>query len=79
LLPVVSRARAAAHGTTCQSNLRQLGQVFEQYVSDHNDWLPIRYDKAANEDPQDWTWYLLEGLRTLRTTDLPVPREPVFV
>jgi prepilin-type N-terminal cleavage/methylation domain-containing protein/prepilin-type processing-associated H-X9-DG protein len=78
LLPVVSRARAAAHGTTCQSNLRQLGQVFEQYVSDHNDWLPIRRDKVATEDPQDWTWYLSKGYG-LGTTDIYRCRSNPFV
>lgn len=61
LLPVVSRARQAAHASACQGNLRQLGQGFSMYASDHNDWLPKRYDTAPNENPEDWAWYLLNG------------------
>lgn len=35
LLPAVSRVRNAANGTACMSNLRQMGQAWTLYTSEH--------------------------------------------
>jgi prepilin-type N-terminal cleavage/methylation domain-containing protein/prepilin-type processing-associated H-X9-DG protein len=40
LLPVVSKARAAANTTVCVSNLRQLGNAFTIYVAENRGRLP---------------------------------------
>ncbi|MFA6240657.1 MAG: DUF1559 domain-containing protein [Candidatus Hydrogenedentales bacterium] len=42
LLPALSRAREAAKRAACQSNMKQLGVVFEMYSSEHNGTLPPR-------------------------------------
>ena len=40
LLPVLGRAKRAAHTVACMSNLRQLGIALNLYVQDNNDRLP---------------------------------------
>lgn len=40
LMPVFGRARAAARGTACASNLRQIGQAFVMYAQDWEGRLP---------------------------------------
>lgn len=36
LLPTLHRTRENARATTCQSNLRQLGQAFQMYAGDYD-------------------------------------------
>lgn len=57
-IPALGRARASSKSTVCKGNLRQLGHAWEMYVDDHKDWIPIRRDKVATENPEDWAWYL---------------------
>lgn len=40
LLPTLSRAREAAKRTTCQANLRSIGQAIRTYMDDHNGVYP---------------------------------------
>jgi prepilin-type N-terminal cleavage/methylation domain-containing protein/prepilin-type processing-associated H-X9-DG protein len=40
LLPALRRARQAAVNTSCQSNLRQMGTLFQIYVNDNKGWCP---------------------------------------
>ena len=40
LLPALRRARQAAVSTSCQSNLRQMGALFQIYVNDNKGWCP---------------------------------------
>jgi prepilin-type N-terminal cleavage/methylation domain-containing protein/prepilin-type processing-associated H-X9-DG protein len=40
LFPVFSQAREKARQSTCQNNLKQIGQAFLQYVQDWDDTLP---------------------------------------
>jgi prepilin-type N-terminal cleavage/methylation domain-containing protein/prepilin-type processing-associated H-X9-DG protein len=40
IFPVFARARARAESTTCQSNLRQLGAAFQQYLNEFDDQYP---------------------------------------
>ena len=47
LLPALSRAKGAAQGTQCASNLRQLNHAWIMYSDDHNGQL------ACNADGQD--------------------------
>ncbi len=66
LFPVYARARQAAHKTSCQSNLRQIGLAFMMYLADYDDCFP------NNGDPmlwmgRRWRWplqpYLAYGAR----------------
>src|SRR4051812_46746010 len=40
LLPALRRARDAAVGTACLSNLRQIGLAFHLYADENRGWLP---------------------------------------
>src|SRR5437868_14199204 len=40
LFPVFAQARHAARGSTCVSNLKQLGIAFLMYAADYDDTLP---------------------------------------
>ena len=40
LLPVLAKAKASAHRTTCINNLRQLGLAMQMYAHDNQDWMP---------------------------------------
>lgn len=40
LLPALGRARESARQINCVGNLKQLGLVFTQYISDYNDYFP---------------------------------------
>ncbi|MBN2559551.1 MAG: prepilin-type N-terminal cleavage/methylation domain-containing protein [Phycisphaerae bacterium] len=42
LLPALSRARAIAKRTVCQSNLRQFGTAFVNYSEDYEGWFPAK-------------------------------------
>lgn len=44
LFPVFSQAKAAAKKAVCTSNLKQLGLVWQLYLSDYDDRLPDRRD-----------------------------------
>jgi len=44
LLPSLSRAKGAAQGTKCRSNLRQLHLGWQLYADDHGGQLPCNAD-----------------------------------
>ena len=52
LFPVFARARENARRASCQSNLRQIGLGFAQYVEDYNGRYPVALNNAA--PLQDW-------------------------
>ncbi len=43
LLPALNKARAAAHGTSCLSNLKQQGMGLVMYTSSNQDYFPTSY------------------------------------
>ncbi len=45
LLPALSRAKEGARITQCLSNLRQIGQALQMYVSEHEDTFPVHASK----------------------------------
>ena len=47
LLPALNKARERAKGISCTSNLKQLGLVFANYMSDYNDNLLFDRNRAA--------------------------------
>lgn len=50
LFPVFARARENARRLSCQSNLKQIGLGFAQYVQDYDERFPININS-----PSDWT------------------------
>ena len=56
LFPVFGRARENARRSSCQSNLKQLGLGFMQYVQDYDERYPMfTWDYAANSNgDQGW-------------------------
>jgi hypothetical protein len=61
LLPVVSKARAQANRTACQSNVRQLYVGILNYCNDNHDWYPTCAQPADEtayiEYPDDWLYW----------------------
>jgi len=47
LFPVFARARAKAHQTNCQTNLRQIGLALSLYARDHAGHLPPEQDDLS--------------------------------
>jgi len=52
LFPVFSRARENARRASCQSNLKQIGLAFQQYISDNDD----RFPQMGPVLPQTFGW-----------------------
>jgi prepilin-type N-terminal cleavage/methylation domain-containing protein/prepilin-type processing-associated H-X9-DG protein len=51
LLPVLGRAKEAARGTACLSNLRQVGLSLQMYVQENGGRLPVMRDRLAGGNP----------------------------
>ena len=51
LMPALQQARERAKTTSCVSNLKQVGWVFNQYSDAWDDYLPIIYQSSPS-----WTW-----------------------
>jgi prepilin-type N-terminal cleavage/methylation domain-containing protein/prepilin-type processing-associated H-X9-DG protein len=50
LLPTLGRAKEAARGAACISNLRQVGIALQVYVDGNNQRMPVMYDRAVVTD-----------------------------
>jgi prepilin-type N-terminal cleavage/methylation domain-containing protein/prepilin-type processing-associated H-X9-DG protein len=48
LLPALNKAREAARGVACLSNLRQIGQVVAMYEADNRGYLPFSFDEEVD-------------------------------
>ena len=48
LLPALNNARASGRRSSCMSNLKQAGLIFQNYASDNNDFMPYRYYKTTD-------------------------------
>jgi prepilin-type N-terminal cleavage/methylation domain-containing protein/prepilin-type processing-associated H-X9-DG protein len=62
LMPALQQARERAKTTSCVSNLKQVGWVFNQYSDAWDDYLPVMYQQEPS-----WTWrYYIRnaGLKT---------------
>ena len=55
LLPALSRAKAAAHGTACLNNLKQWGLATHLFANDNDDYLPP--DGSPNGTSLETGWY----------------------
>jgi len=54
-LPIVVRARGAAHKTWCANNLKQIGVAFGSYLNAHDDFFPCAQDPISPK-PLYWLW-----------------------
>lgn len=68
LLPALNRARSAAVGLQCMSNMRQIGQAYVMYAGDHRGYyMPGYLDNAAYDAfggaaagvPRWWPYWLM--------------------
>ena len=51
LLPVISKSREQGRATKCLSNLNQIGIALQIHVSDHDNKMPVMYDRAVGAPP----------------------------
>ena len=66
LFPVFARARENARRSSCQSNLKQIGLGFLQYVQDSDERYPLAFRRQGtgtqtfqdNPDDVGWAWVL---------------------
>ncbi|MEJ5253634.1 MAG: prepilin-type N-terminal cleavage/methylation domain-containing protein [Chthonomonadetes bacterium] len=78
LMPVFGRARAAARGSACVSNLRQIGQAFVMYAQDWEGSLPaaMPYAPVAPEG-RAWMTALRPYITDMRIWVCPENTQPV--
>ncbi len=59
LLPVLSRTRETARGAACKNNLRQLGQLWDNYALDNNEYvIPfLPYSSKVRTDGNPCWWF----------------------
>jgi prepilin-type N-terminal cleavage/methylation domain-containing protein/prepilin-type processing-associated H-X9-DG protein len=56
LFPVLARARSRAMQTTCQSNLKQIGQGFTAYLNDYDETYPANETDPFLWQGRHWRW-----------------------
>lgn len=54
LFPVFAKAKFAAKGITCISNLRQVGTAMSIYMNDYDDYYPWALDVSDKYRPEIW-------------------------
>jgi prepilin-type N-terminal cleavage/methylation domain-containing protein/prepilin-type processing-associated H-X9-DG protein len=60
LLPALTRARAMANATKCQSNLRQIALALNMYANENRQTLPYgEYEPPGGNGAVNTRWYLL--------------------
>jgi prepilin-type N-terminal cleavage/methylation domain-containing protein/prepilin-type processing-associated H-X9-DG protein len=75
LLPTLNRAREAARGVACLSNLRQLGQATLMFAQDHRDWMPGAAGGSILIQDKNTDSY---KTATASTADINVDRRPAL-
>lgn len=56
LFPVFAKAREAARGTSCKSNLKQLGNAIQMYVQDYDEQMPSSWFGTGYAAGTAYTW-----------------------
>ena len=51
LLPALSRSKEQARGAACLSNLRQVGLAVQMYTDEHEQRMPVMYNRGTNALP----------------------------
>jgi len=57
LMPVLGRAKEQANWVKCLSNMRQIGQAFQMYVSNNKGTFPRPGVGGGAFTPEDWIYY----------------------
>jgi prepilin-type N-terminal cleavage/methylation domain-containing protein/prepilin-type processing-associated H-X9-DG protein len=58
IFPVFAKARLRAQETTCQSNLKQIGQAFVSYLNDYDETYPADESDPFLWQGRHWRWPL---------------------
>lgn len=79
LLPALSNAKKKTNGLVCTSNQKQLGQGFNMYTSDYNDWLPC----TSTQTFPDGSWcYMISAYAESKpwvvVSTLPINSSGIF-
>ena len=76
LLPVLSKAKAYAHSTTCKNHLHQMGLALQMYVDEYQSKYPYyrglpdhAYDDAVGADNTAFWWAKLLPYYPIKWTD----------
>ena len=74
LFPVFARARENARKSNCQSNLKQIGLGFAQYIQDYDERWPISYWGGTRWEPytgsNSTSWYMGEVSPYIKNTKI---------
>lgn len=76
LLPALNSARERGRAISCQSNIRQLGNVYRFYADDHDDYLPSmdNLGGSAVVSPKEWLNGMVKlYLNAENASEKPVP------
>lgn len=83
LFPVFARARENARRSSCQSNLKQLGLGFAQYIQDYDERYPftegahVSYSTWSVADgPYGWADSLLPYTKSIQINQCPSDKRP---
>ncbi|BCM90503.1 hypothetical protein IAD21_02357 [Abditibacteriota bacterium] len=71
LFPVFARARENARRSSCQSNLKQIGLGFIQYVQDYDERFPIGVTATAATVPYGWADAIQPYLKSTQIYQCP--------
>jgi prepilin-type processing-associated H-X9-DG protein len=78
LFPVFGRARENARRSTCQSNLKQMGLAFLQYVQDYDEAYPLTSYRASGEVNDSWTMTASPYLKSTQIFHCPSDASKVW-
>ncbi len=79
LLPALTKARQQANLIYCQANLRAIGQLFQQYVTEHKGYTPYVGDQSAGNYTTFADELTLIATRTYATTPFPGQTNPLVI
>ncbi|MBI5834229.1 MAG: DUF1559 domain-containing protein [Armatimonadetes bacterium] len=72
LFPVFAKAREKARQSSCQSNLKQLGLAFTQYVQDYDEKYPSWYQNfQVNGTDATWDWAIQPYMKSQQIIQCP--------
>lgn len=76
LLPALSKAKTAAAGAACASNLRQIGMALSLYATDNKGFLPRPASRGMGWKYDDWIFWRTAAAATTPLSD-DLNRSPI--